>query len=123
MMTPEQRAVLSELQALMSLAEGYCNHVMNHVGRSLMPNFDLIHARVEQRQKQRGRAEELFLRLTGLKMKMEQYRLGEMFATQVASQRGMPFLNQAWSSRENLPTEAEILEPDRWIARLERVAA
>ena len=123
LMTPDQRRVLSELQALMSLAEGYCNHVMNHIGRVLMPHFDEIHRRVEQRQRQRGRAEELFLRLTGLKMKMEQYRLGEQFATRVAQERGMPFLNRAWSAREHLPTEEEIREPERWIARQDQVAA
>src|SRR5437764_7236916 len=104
LMTPEQRAVLSELQALMSLAEGYSNHVMNHVGSRLLPHFDDIHARVERRQKQRGQAEEMFLKLTGLKMKMEQYALGEKFATRVADERGMSFLNQAWQAREHLPS-------------------
>jgi coenzyme F420 biosynthesis associated uncharacterized protein len=123
LMTPEQRAVLSELQALMSLAEGYSNHVMNNVGSRLLPHFDEIHARVEQRQKQRGQAEELFLRLTGLKMKMEQYALGEKFAARVAEERGMQFLNRAWEAQEHLPTEAEIRAPERWIERLEKVAA
>jgi coenzyme F420 biosynthesis associated uncharacterized protein len=123
LMTPEQRTVLSELQALMSLAEGYSNHVMNHVGKRMLPHFDEIHERVERRQKQRGQAEELFLKLTGLKMKMEQYALGEKFATKVADQRGMEFLNRAWQAREQLPSEDEIRNPDKWILRLERVAA
>jgi coenzyme F420 biosynthesis associated uncharacterized protein len=123
LMTPEQRAVLSELQALMSLAEGYSNHVMNNVGSRLLPSYQEIHEKVERRQKQRGQAEELFLRLTGLKMKMEQYALGEKFAARVAEERGMEFLNRAWQAREQLPTEDEIRAPDLWIARLERVAA
>ena len=123
LMTPEQRVVLSELQALMSLAEGYSNHVMNNVGSRLLPHYEEIHARVERRQKQRGQAEELFLRLTGLKMKMEQYALGEKFAERVASERGMEFLNQAWRAPEQLPTEAEIRAPDRWITRVEKIAA
>src|SRR5439155_13826142 len=123
LMTPEQRVVLSELQALMRLAEGYSNHVMNQVGSRLLPHFDDIHAKAERRQKQRGQAEELFLKLTGLKMKMEQYALGEKFASRVAEERGMSFLNQAWQAREHLPTEDEIRAPERWIARLERVAA
>jgi coenzyme F420 biosynthesis associated uncharacterized protein len=123
LMTPEQRQVLSELQALMSLAEGYSNHVMNNVGSRMLPHFDEIHERVEQRQKQRGQAEELFLKLTGLKMKMEQYALGEKFAARVAQERGIDFLNRAWQNQADLPTEEEIRAPDRWIARLERVAA
>lgn len=123
LMTPAQRAVLSELQALMSLAEGYSNHVMNQVGSRLLPSFDEIHERVEQRQKQRGQAEEMFLKLTGLKMKMEQYALGEKFAAKVAEERGMEFLNRAWQAQEQLPTEAEIRSPENWIARLDRVVA
>ena len=122
-MSPDQRGVLSELQALMSLAEGYSNHVMNQVGVQLLPHFEEIHQRVEHRQKHRGQAEELFLKLTGLRMKMEQYALGEKFATHVAEQRGVAFLNRAWQAREHLPTEQEIRAPDLWIARLDAMVA
>jgi coenzyme F420 biosynthesis associated uncharacterized protein len=118
-MSPHQRQMLSRLQALMSLAEGYSNHVMNRVGATLLPAYEEIHERVEHRQKQRGRAEELFLRLTGLKMKMEQYALGEKFAARVADERDVQFLNRAWQSAEWLPTEAEIRDPDSWIARMD----
>ncbi len=118
-MSPHQRQMLSRLQALMSLAEGYSNHVMNRVGATLLPHYEEIHARVEHRQRQRGQIEELFLRVTGLKMKMEQYALGEKFAARVVDERGMEFLNQAWHAPERLPTEAEVRNPDRWIARMD----
>jgi coenzyme F420 biosynthesis associated uncharacterized protein len=118
-MTPHQRQMLSRLQALMSLAEGYSNHVMNRVGATLLPAYEEIHQKVEHRQKQRGKAEELFLRLTGLKMKMEQYALGEKFAAHVADARDVRFLNRAWQAPENLPTEAEIRDPAAWIARMD----
>ncbi len=122
-MSPHQRQMLSRLQALMSLAEGYSNHVMNRVGATLLPAYEEIHERVEHRQKQRGRAEELFLRLTGLKMKMEQYALGEKFAARVADERDVQFLNRAWQSAEWLPTEVEIRDPDSWIARMDAQGA
>ena len=32
-MSPQQRAVFQQLQALMALMEGYSNHVMQRVGR------------------------------------------------------------------------------------------
>lgn len=123
LMTPEQRQILSKLQALMTLAEGYSNYVMNNVGRRLLPHYAEIQARVEQRQRQRGQAEELFLRLTGLKMKLEQYALGEQFAARVAAERGMAFLNRAWQSAELLPSEEELRAPERWIARVDQLAA
>jgi len=119
MMSPYQRQMLSRLQALMSLAEGYSNHVMNRVGERLLPSYAEIHERVEHRQANRSQIEELFLRLTGLKMKMEQYALGEKFAGRVADVRDVAFLNLAWQAPEWLPTEAEIRDPDVWIARMD----
>ncbi|HEX8969854.1 MAG TPA: zinc-dependent metalloprotease [Chloroflexota bacterium] len=119
LMTPQQRELMSRLQALMALAEGYSNHVMNNVGRDLLPNFDLIHERVEHRQRQRSRTEQVFLKITGLSLKMEQYRLGERFVDEVVKQRGIAFANRAWSAPELLPTEAEIRDPERWIGRME----
>ncbi len=122
-MSPHQRQMLSRLQALMSLAEGYSNHVMNRVGERLLPAYAEIHERVEHRQANRSQIEELFLRLTGLKMKMEQYALGEKFAGAVTDARGIAFLNLAWQAAEWLPTEAEIRDPDGWIARMDREGA
>jgi coenzyme F420 biosynthesis associated uncharacterized protein len=121
LMTPQQRELMSRLQALMALAEGYSNHVMNQVGKELLPNFDLIHERVEHRQRQRSQAEQLFLKITGLSLKMEQYKLGERFVDEVVRQRGMAFVNRAWRAPEALPTEAEIRNPERWIGRMEAV--
>jgi uncharacterized protein (DUF2342 family) len=92
---------------------------MNAVGKDLLPHFDQIHERVEHRQRERSQAEVLFLRITGLSMKMEQYKRGEQFVDAVAAQRGVAFVNRAWEAPENLPTEAEIQAPSRWIARLE----
>ena len=122
-MTPEQRAIMSSLQALMSLAEGYSNHVMNSVGKVMLPHFDLIHDRVEHRRGNRSQLEELFLKLTGLSMKMEQYKVGEAFVDHVVRERGIAFANRAWHSVEQLPTEEELRYPGRWIARIDRQAA
>jgi coenzyme F420 biosynthesis associated uncharacterized protein len=122
-MTPQQQELVSRVQALMCLLEGYSNHVMDTVGREMLPHFTEIERRVEQRSKQRGVAEQLFLRLTGLQMKMDQYRLGEAFVNRIGQDRGIAFMNQVWNGPENLPTEQEIREPTQWIARMERIAA
>jgi len=92
---------------------------MNNVGREVLPNFKLIHERVEHRQRARSQVEQMFLKITGLSLKMEQYRLGERFVDQVVEQRGIAFANRAWHSLEALPTEAEIRDAGRWIARME----
>ena len=119
LMTPRQREIVSRLQALMSLAEGYSNHVMNAVGRQTLPHFDQISRSLERRQRSRGKIEELFLKITGLKMKMEQYKLGEAFVDRVVESRWVAFLNRAWEAPHCLPSEAEIRQPEHWIARMD----
>jgi coenzyme F420 biosynthesis associated uncharacterized protein len=119
LMSAEQYALISRLQALMSLAEGYSDHVMNAVGRELLPNFDYMHQQFEHRRQDRSDIENLFLKVTGLSMKMEQYKLGEQFVTEVALARGVAFANRAWESEATLPSEAEIRDPQQWIRRME----
>jgi coenzyme F420 biosynthesis associated uncharacterized protein len=123
LLTPRQRELVSRLQALMCLLEGYSNHVMSAVGGALLPSFGEIERRIEARSRNRGRAELLFLRLTGLKMKLDQYRLGGAFVDQVKRERGIAFLHQVWNGPENVPTELELREPQRWMRRMEQVAA
>ena len=118
-MTPGQRQTFNKTQALMSLLEGYSNHVMNAAGARILPNFAEIHDRFERRGERRGAIERAIMRLTGLDLKMEQYAAGERFADAVIAQRDRAFLNRVWTSPEHLPSLDEIRVPDRWIARIE----
>ncbi|MDQ2682459.1 MAG: zinc-dependent metalloprotease [Chloroflexota bacterium] len=119
LMTPEQRSVFNRIQALMSIIEGYSNHVMNAVGKELMPHYDRIAKRFEQRQKNRGWGEQLLARMTGLDVKLEQYRLGETFIDAVVAVRGHEMALRVWDGPESLPSMAELDEPSRWIARMD----
>ena len=118
LMTPEQRVIFDKIQAVMSVIEGYSNHVMNAIGRDLLKDFDVIAKRFEQRQRQRGYAEQLFARITGLNLKMEQYRLGEQFVNAVVERHGKSAALQMWSGPESLPTMAEIRDPEAWMRRV-----
>ena len=119
-MTPEQKALFDEMQALMSVVEGYSNHIMNAVGKQVLPSLDKMQRAFESRQRQRTPAEQLFIRLTGLEMKMEQYRVGEQFIDAVVRERNHDFALRVWSGPESLPTLAELRHPKQWIARVER---
>ena len=102
----------------MCVVEGYSNHVMNAVGRELLPNYESIAKRFESRQRKRGISEQLFARLTAMDIKMEQYRLGERFIDSIAAQRGHVAVKRIWEGPLNLPTMAEIRDPDLWVARV-----
>lgn len=119
LMTPQQRATFQRTQALMSLLEGYSNHVMHATGAGLLANFAEISDRFERRGERRGPLERAILRVTGLDLKLEQYAAGERFADAVIERRGRDFLNRVWGGPEMLPTLDEIRNPSAWIERVE----
>lgn len=118
-LTPGQRETFNRTQALMSLLEGYSNHVMNGAGRRILPSFDEIHDRFERRGERRGAIERMIMRITGLDLKMEQYAAGERFVDAVISARGRDFMNRVWTAPDTLPTLEEIRHPTLWIERIE----
>jgi coenzyme F420 biosynthesis associated uncharacterized protein len=119
MMTPAQLETFQRTQALMSLLEGYSNHVMHAVGERLLPGFQVLHERFERRNERRGGIERMIGRLIGLDLKMEQYAAGERFVDAVIAARDRAFLNRVWTGPEQLPSLDEIGAPDRWIERIE----
>lgn len=122
-MTPDQRILFGRMQATMAVVEGYSNYIMNAVGRDLMPDYSLIHRRFEQRQSQRSNAEQLFIRLTGLDLKLEQYRLGEAFINEIVRLRGHAVVRTLWQGPDMLPTLAELRTPETWLERIESAPA
>jgi len=117
-MSPEQRVLFSKLQALMSVIEGYSNYIMNAVGERLLPSYEMIKIRIEERAARRGTAEKLFIRITGLALKMEQYRLGESFFNAVVAEHGVAVANRVWEGPEMLPTLEELHKPQEWVKRV-----
>jgi coenzyme F420 biosynthesis associated uncharacterized protein len=118
LMVPEQRTLFRETQAVMSLLEGFSDYVMDEVGRDLVPDVDRISARFHERRTKRTQFERAMLRLTGLDLKMEQYRKGEQFVRAIAAQRGPAALSRLWEGPETLPRDGEIERPERWISRV-----
>jgi coenzyme F420 biosynthesis associated uncharacterized protein len=118
MMGPEQRALFRETQAVMSLLEGFSDYVMDEVGRELVPDVAVISARFHERRTRRSTIERSILRLTGMDLKLEQYRKGELFVRAIAERRGPTALARLWEGPETLPRDGEIDVPERWIARI-----
>ena len=116
---PEQRRLLKETQLVMSLLEGFSDWVMDEVGAQVIGDVDRIRDRFEARRSQRKRGlEGIVSRLTGLDMKLEQYRRGERFVSGVAAAGGQAAVAQLFAGPWALPTEAEMEEPERWVRRV-----
>jgi coenzyme F420 biosynthesis associated uncharacterized protein len=116
----EQIGLINQIQALMSVIEGYSDFVMDGVGKEMLATYDHMKRAFELRRRRKSGRERFFERATGLGMKMEQYVLGERFVSHVATSRGIEFVNRAWRSQSDIPTLDEVAHPERWIARQER---
>jgi coenzyme F420 biosynthesis associated uncharacterized protein len=113
-----QWASLRRMQATMTLVEGYGNLVMNLVGRRILPSYLRLEDAYRRRSGERSALDLLVWRLTGLELKMRQYRVGEAFAAAVHDRYGMAALNRAWESPETLPRPEELRDPERWYRRV-----
>ena len=118
LMTDEQKALFRETQAVMSLLEGFSDYVMDEVGAGLVPDVERIRAKFDERRTRRTPFERAMLRLTGMDLKLEQYKKGETFVRGVAAARGAEALPRLWDGPESLPRDGEIEAPERWIARV-----
>jgi coenzyme F420 biosynthesis associated uncharacterized protein len=119
-MTDEQRRLFRETQAVMSLLEGFSDYVMDEVGKDIVPGVARISARFHERRASRSTVERAILRLTGMDLKLEQYKRGERFVRAIADEAGPSALRRLWESPETLPTDTELEHPKRWVERTMR---
>ncbi|HEV7192727.1 MAG TPA: zinc-dependent metalloprotease [Jatrophihabitantaceae bacterium] len=117
--SPEQREILDRITAFMSLVEGHAEYVMNSVSPDVIPSQPAIEKRFAQRRRKGGNPLDRLLRkLLGMEAKTRQYVDGSAFVRGVVDRIGVEDFNAIWTSRETLPTKAEIASPGQWIARV-----
>jgi coenzyme F420 biosynthesis associated uncharacterized protein len=120
---PAQWRVMRQMQGAMSFIEGYSNLVMNELGRKLLPGFDDLEAAYRARGQSRSVIEIVIWRLTGLDLKLQQYKRGEAFAKAVYDAYGMQVLNRAWDGPDSMPRLDELADHRRWYRRVVEAAA
>ena len=118
LMTDEQRRLFRETQAVMALLEGFGDHVMDAAGKGLVPGVERISARFHGRRANRTPFERAMLRITGMDLKMDQYRKGEEFVAGIERLAGAAALRRLWDGPETLPTPDEINRPADWVRRM-----
>jgi coenzyme F420 biosynthesis associated uncharacterized protein len=117
--TPEQRAAMDRLTAVMTLLEGHATYVMDGVGPLVVPSVaEISREFARRRNAHRIRPDALLRKVLGLDAKMRQYRDGERFVRAVVGEVGMDGFNRIWTSPNTLPTMAEIAEPAAWVRRV-----
>ena len=115
---PAQWRVMREVQGVMSVIEGYSNLVMNELGGKLLPGFARLEEAYRARSSGKSALEMLIWKLTGLDLKLQQYRRGEAFCRAVFDGHGLEVLNRVWDGPETMPTLRELGNPEAWYERL-----
>lgn len=115
---PAQWRVMRQVQSVMSVVEGYSNLVMNELGAKLLPGFDQLEQAYRERSSGKSALEQLIWKLTGLDLKLQQYKRGEAFCRAVFDQHGLAALNRVWDGPESMPTLAELGNPGAWYRRV-----
>jgi len=119
MQSPEQRAMLPRLEALVAALEGYVDHVVDRTGRGLIGSYDSLAEALRRRRVERAEGERLVERLFGLELGQAQYDRGSAFVSGVVERAGEEALGRLWDSARTLPTPAEVDAPGLWLARIE----
>ena len=115
---PSQWKVMRQVQGTMSVIEGYSNLVMNELGVELLPGFERLEHAYRERSAGKSPLEVLIWKLTGLDLKLQQYRRGEAFCRAIFDQHGMKVLNQVWQSEAHRPHLEELARPEAWYRRV-----
>jgi len=114
----EQRDVLDRVAGLMSLLEGHGDVTMDRAGADQIPSAARFGQVLRQRRQQGRAGVKVLQKLIGLDAKMKQYEQGEAFIERVEREGGTELLDRAWVDPENLPSIAEIRDPEAWISRV-----
>jgi coenzyme F420 biosynthesis associated uncharacterized protein len=113
----EQRELMDRLQPVMAVIEGYSEHVMDALGKTLVPGYEELRKAMDHRRRSRSAPERLLQKLLGLDMKMKQYEQGKRFCDAVVAEGGIETLNLVWRSSADMPTPAELEDPTAWVRR------
>ena len=115
---PAQWRVMRQVQGTMSVVEGYSNLVMNQLGARLLPGFAQLEEAYRQRSSGKSALEMFVWKLTGLDLKLQQYRRGEAFCQAVYRTHGLAVLNRVWDGPESMPRLSELGNPEAWVRRV-----
>ena len=110
------REAFRELDTAMTAVEGYAELLMD---RAFDDDYADLRAKLDARRQGGGPVARLARRLLGLGLKRRQYERGAAFFEAVADARGLTGASAVWDRPENLPTDAELDAPERWLARVD----
>ena len=117
--SPEQDALVPQLDALVALIVGVTDHVMDNVGAKVLSSYGMLTEALRRRRVESDPSDGFVSRLLGLSLTREQVQRGSTFVDGVVDRAGQEGLARLWTSAAELPTPAEIDAPGLWLARID----
>jgi putative hydrolase len=117
--TPAQHDLLTSIETLTVVLEGFVDHVMDAVGGALIGSYGMLSEAVRRRRVEASEGDRFVERLLGLQLGQTQYDRGATFVRGVIERAGDQGLARLWHSARELPTPAEVDAPGLWLARIE----
>lgn len=114
-----QVEILPWLEALVSVTEGYVDHVMDRIGQGLVGSYSQITEAVRRRRVEASAQDRFVERLLGLEMTQAHFDRGTAFVEGVVERAGEEGLERLWASAALLPTPNEVDAPGLWLARID----
>jgi putative hydrolase len=115
----EQRRIQVPLTTLLSIVEGYVDHVMDGVGRRLIASYGPLTEALRRRRLEEAPGNRILGRLFGVAVDAGGYESGRLFVEGVTERAGEDGLARLWHSERELPTPAELEAPGLWLARID----
>ncbi len=112
-----QGEALRKITALMSIAEGHGDWVMNRAAGHEIPEAYRFHSVLSERRTTQTGAAKIISQLLGLEAKMRQYEVGERFIETI-EERSPGSIETLFLSAGNLPTIEELRDPTIWLSRV-----
>jgi uncharacterized protein (DUF2342 family) len=105
----------AELNRAMTAVEGYAELLMDAAFDDETAD---LRRKLDERRGSGGPVARLVGRALGLDVKRAQYERGSAFFEAVAAERGLAGAGRVWADPANLPTDAELDSPGRWLDRV-----
>ncbi|MFB6112791.1 MAG: zinc-dependent metalloprotease [Halodesulfurarchaeum sp.] len=106
---------LQELNRAMTAVEGYAELVMD---RAFDDEYEDLREKLDARRRSGHPLRRFVARLLGFQLKRRQYDVGRAFFESVIEDRGIQGAGIVWEDPRYLPTNRELEEPGRWLARV-----
>jgi putative hydrolase len=121
--TPAQQAVLTRLETMLALVEGWVDDVAGHAAGGRLPHATGLSEMVRRRRASGGPAERVFATLVGLELRPRRAREAAVLWRTIADQDSATARDALWTHPDLLPQGEDLDSPKQFAENRARKAA